>query len=231
MSIKTVGFFGDSFVSDYTVEGTTTWLQQVTQHCGAECTALGHGGSSVWDLYLRQFLPRFQQRTLPTVCVMVWTEAHRLYHPTQRNMTYSTVEQNRNRSALWRAADMYYTHLLDDHKALWEYRMLLDYFDRRIAPLCVNTKFVHMLSFGHTDQWSDTQFRFNRVQYLHNWQTGVEIRPSLMCAALQRADSLQHTEKFPGHLVDQHSHDTVARSVIEAIDQYVPSAKFSMHTE
>jgi hypothetical protein len=229
--MTTIGFFGDSFCSDRKDPSNSvkTYIETVCELLNVTCTHSGHGGSSVWDLYLKQFLPKLKTNSLPDICVMVWTEPYRLYHHSVRNMTYSTVEQNQNKTALWRAAYQYYQLLMDHDKTLWEYRMLMDYFDRRIAQQCPKTKFIHMWSFGYSDNWSDETFRNNNVEYLHDWRMGVEIQPAMATVALQGGVTMQQMGgQCANHLVDQDKHNIVARAIVDAVTNYRWGRKIDM---
>ena len=229
--MTTIGFFGDSFCSDYLDpdRGCETYIKQVCDQLDAKCNNLGHGGSSVWDLYLNQFLPRLRNRSLPDVCVMVWTEPYRLYHNRVRDINYNSAEERQHKGKIWHAARQYYLHLMDSDKMLWEYRMLMDYFDRRIAIQCPKTKFIHMWSFGYTEHWSDETFRNNNVEYLHDWRMGVEIRPAMATVALQGGVTMQQMgEQCANHLVDQDKHNIVAAAIVDAVTNYRWARKIDM---
>lgn len=229
--MKTIGFFGDSFCSDRTdATGTVkTYIETVCEELAAECQHTGHGGSSVWDLYLKQFLPRLRNRSLPDVCVMIWTEPYRLYHNRIRDINYNSAEERQHKGKIWQAARQHYLHLLDSEKMLCEYRMLMDYFDRRIAIQCPKTKFVHMWSFGYTEHWSDDTFRKGAVEYLHDWRMGVEIQPAMVSVALQGGVTMKQIGgPCANHLVDQAKHDQVAAAIVDAVTDYRWGRKIDM---
>jgi len=87
-----IGFFGDSFCEEMNnphnlYHGYDTYLTVIKNHYKAEIIHLGHGGSSYWDCILKQF----PSVDIPDICIFTWTDYHRIYHPTVRNLTYGTT--------------------------------------------------------------------------------------------------------------------------------------------
>ena len=217
-SNMTIGFFGDSFCSDIKNKHSIdykydTYLEKVANHFTATITNTGVGGSSAWDVVLIQFNEQVK-KGLPDVCVFVWSDLHRLFHRTHRNLNFNSVE--RIHTPVHNAAKEYYHHLHDQEKQSLEYISLLYYFDNVILPKHPNINFIHLWSFGE-DPISTTPA--GERHYIYQWKTGVEIRPAL---ATLSVDSIEM--EFPtldlraNHISGDEKNQKAADWIISAIN-------------
>ena len=217
--IRSIGFFGDSFCQEVSNPHSVqnhydTYLQQVANHYTAEIACVGVSGSSAWDLVLQQW-PRQLSEGLPDVCVMVWTDAHRLYHYQQRNINCSTSEQGL--TPQHRAAREYYHHLYDTHKHLLEYQALLYYFDRVMLSAYPHQTFIHLWSFG---EWSD---HAPHRWYAHQWQQGTTILPALHSLITDPTPELPTEDARANHLAGHTVNQWIAEQIIQAVEQNHPT--------
>lgn len=169
-----IGFFGDSFCADVQ---PGTYLQLLADHYGADVAHVGYGGSSIWDVLLLQIDPFIKHNNIPDICVFVWTEPSRLFHPVLRNITTSSAVTGAWRSTgksneiIYGAAREYYLHLHNTELTHYICTAALHYFDTVILPTFPNnTKIVHLWSFGVDEQGLSHPF--------HTWKNGIEIHPS-----------------------------------------------------
>lgn len=160
-----IGFYGDSFCCEtnnvHNLLGNyDTFITKIKKHYKADLTNLGIGGSSYWDVILKQF----NLENIPDVCIFFWTSYHRIYHPKVRNLTYGTVRNIRVKDLklsnlinykIYKAADQFYQNLYDDHKAREEMISSLYRFDREILSNLSETKIIHAWCFEQTYQWSN----------------------------------------------------------------------------
>lgn len=216
--VRSIGFFGDSFCQDVSTPhsvlgGYKTYLQRLSDHWQADIQCVGWGGSSVWDLVLTQW-PQQLNRGVPDVCVMVWTDAHRLYHPLYRNINSSTSESQHTDTH--RAAREYYTHLYDRHKHLLEYQALLHHFDCVTLSAYPQQRFIHLWSFGELHPHTGERW------YPHEWQHGVTITPALETLIAQPYADSEWPQVDPraNHLESDTANQWIAEQIIGAVEQY-----------
>ena len=190
-----IGFFGDSFVAELSnfdswYNNYDTYIKLLKDHYSAEIVNLGVGGSSYWDLIIKQF-PKFQNN-LPDVCVFCWTDPSRLYDPEVRSLNaYNTTKHSIKDLHLyklknpqkWSAAEKYFKYLYDYEKAQLEMISAFTYFDHEVLrPLQDKTKIIHLWSFGQAKIWQDEKIYYPKnIDYVYQWKTGTEVRPSLKC--------------------------------------------------
>jgi hypothetical protein len=162
-----IGFFGDSFCEEFNnphsiINGYETYLTKVKNHYSADIVNLGKGGSSVWDVILKQF-PSVET---PDVCIFCWTDRNRIYHPTVRNLSYgNTVNLKLKDIKLSNifnyktvdAAKKYFQFLYDDNKAKEEIASALYKFDREILAKLTGTKIIHLWCFDNIYEWQTGQ--------------------------------------------------------------------------
>ena len=228
-----IGFFGDSFCMEasnlhswyYKYE---TFIRQIEKHYSAEIVNLGVGGSSYWDVILKQFPP--YATNLPDVCIFCWTDPSRIYHPTIRNIgIWTTMKRN------WK--DIHYTHLLNykELHAAKEYFIYLHnyeksqkeavsafyHYDREVlTALQHKTKIIHLWSFGSTINWEQEESWYpNNINYAYRWQTGMEIRPSLKCFSAIGKNT-KNDDMAANHLGSSLNNRLVADMIIESIDNH-----------
>ncbi len=200
-----IGFFGDSFCEELNnshnvLHGYDTYLTKIKNHYSAEIVNLGHGGSSYWDVILKQF-----SNNVPDVCIFTWTDYHRIYHPIVRNLTYGTTVDLRlkdiklsnilNYSTV-QAAKHYFKFLYDDDKSREEMISALYRFDREILANLKNTKIIHLWCFDN----------------LYDWQNG-QVLPIILHDL-----ALGGSFIAPNHLDGDERNSTLADILINAID-------------
>jgi hypothetical protein len=223
--MTTIGFFGDSFCADKNDEvlGLETYIEKLSKHYNADIVNLGHGGSSVWDLFLYQFNPKLRNNKVPDICVFVWTEHLRLFHRKVRNINHGSTfhEKHETNLGLWNAAKNFYNHLLDDEKHLYEYKNLLYYLDHEIFSKLEDKKIIHLWSFGEPLEWSEKGFTPNNINYHYRWKNGVEIRPPLICTSLSGIRYEEFvTKDCSNHFDTQEKNDFVFNLIKFSIDNY-----------
>lgn len=228
-----IGFFGDSFVFEMSNPHSwyykyDTFLKHIKDHYDAEIVNLGVGGSSYWDVMLKQFPP--YANNLPDVCIFCWTDFSRIYHPSVRNIgSWTTLKRHwkdlhysliLNRKEI-NAGKEYFTHLYDHEKAKQESIASFYYYDREVlAPLQHKTKIIHLWSFGITGICNqEDPFFPNNVDYIYRWQTGTEIRPSLKCFS-SIGKNTKNDDMAANHLGSSLNNRLVANMIIEAIDNH-----------
>lgn len=228
-----IGFFGDSFVHEISNPHSwyykyDTFLKRIKDHYNADIVNLGVGGSSYWDVMLKQFRP--YENNLPDVCVFCWTDFSRVYHPTVRNIGSWTLAPHKWKDTHYshllnyktiRAGKEYFTHLYDHEKAKQESVASFYYYDREVlAPIQHKTKIIHLWSFGLPTVWEqDNPYYPDNINYLHRWQTGTEVRPSLKCFSLIGRATLDDG-MAANHLGSTLNNKLIADIVIEAIDNH-----------
>jgi len=201
-----IGFFGDSFCEEMNnphniMHDYDTYLTKIKNHYAADIVHLGHGGSSYWDVILKQF-PSIDT---PDVCIFCWTDYHRLYHPIVRNLTYGTTVELKLKDiklsnilnyATVEAAKRYFKFLYDDRKAKEEMISALYRFDREVLVKIPNTKIIHLWCFDVT----------------YAWQNGI-VLPNVLNNLAQGGSPLA-----PNHLDGDQRNNTLANMLINLID-------------
>lgn len=225
--VNTIGFFGDSFCAtvDYPNkdnEQHCTYIKKLADHYNSRIVHTGHGGSSVYDLFLIQLQP-FLNYTIPDVCIIVWTGPDRLFHRTIRNINYRSAindndltryffkEKTLETETVWNAASEYYKHLMDFEVAELQYVSFLKYIDDVILPTIADkTKIIHMFSFGKN--------LLNKETY-HTFKTGVQINPPLVVLSQAEYNSEQDDHR-PNHFEGTYKNQLLFETIKEAIDNY-----------
>lgn len=245
--IKTVGFFGDSFCTKlnnpHSIEhGYQTYIEQTRDYYNANIVNLGYGGSSVWDALLIQLNPLIASKSIPDVCVFVWTNSGRLFNRTARSIHASSGiagyrpekekwfetaypgKTNPFTKDLWEAAKQFYLYLYDQEKEELEHRAILEYIDNNVlSTFSSSTKIIHFWAFGNPKSWDFDGFYPNSISYNYNWKHGVEIRPALN--SLSIAGDAQNTFQYP-KIDDRPNHlegvknTMVFQFIKNAIDEY-----------
>jgi hypothetical protein len=207
-----IGFFGDSFCSEisnlHSIGRYETYIKKIKNHYDATVVNLGVNGSSCWDTILKQFDP-FKD-SLPDVCIFVWTEPNRLYHPSIRSISYGATQHQKIKHGIpgtdyyntWKAAEQYYKYLHDPAKAQLENLAVLYYFDKIILPQ-YKSKFIHM--------WS-----FNPV---YDWTSGTEIKTPLYSIIADKDEGFKF-DLTPNHIAGDDKNNIIADWLISAIDNY-----------
>jgi len=228
-----IGFFGDSFVEELSnphswFHGYKTYLAIIKKHYNAEIVNLGQGGSSYWDVILKQF--PLVINDLPDVCVFCWTESSRLFHPTVRNIGPWLTGNTKHidpigkllNSKKYDAAKQYYVHLHDQQKAEQEQLAALYYFDNVVLnPIRDKTKIIHLWSFGNILDWEqENPYYPSNVTYPYRWQTGQEIHPSLNCFTMIGCDNADTADWAPNHFGSKENNTILADIIINAIDNH-----------
>lgn len=197
---KTIGFFGDSYCAEVWNHHSVfnrykTYMSLLSTEFDAQIVNVGHGGTSIWDTLLLQLTPFIEKNTVPDICVFVWTIPGRLFHREVRRLNRAdTINPklhtfNPFKHKIWNAAKEYYTHLYDWEKEKVDYIAALRYIDQVVLPqLPDTTEIIHLWATGDTAEWSKDGVRPSNIRYLHTWQNGKEIRPSLVTLSLYDAD-------------------------------------------
>jgi hypothetical protein len=200
-----IGFFGDSFCEEMNnphnlIHGYDTYLTKIKKHYSAEIVNLGHSGSSYWDVILNQF-----SNNVPDVCIFTWTDYHRIYHPTVRNLTYGTTVNLKlkdirmsnifNYSTI-EAAKRYFNFLYNDNKSREEMISALYRFDREVLSNLKNTKIIHIWCFSN----------------LYEWQTG-QVLPVILNDLASGGSDIA-----PNHLDGDERNSKLANMLINVID-------------
>ena len=219
---RTIGFFGDSFcASRYSLSfNYKTYTSMLSDYYNAKIVNLGTGGSSIGDLILLQLKPFIQKNNVPDICVFVWTDPGRLFHRTIRNLNYTSVQTNTERSKVWDSARDYFTYLNDQEFLELQYVALLEHVDNNVLPkLPAKTKIVHLWSFGKPKEWNTVGFNANNLEYYYTWKNGVEVRPSLMsvCMMGNPLDDI-FNDTAPNHLSNKLKNELVFNYIKSAID-------------
>lgn len=201
-----IGFFGDSFCEEMNnphniMHGYDTYLTKIKNQYSADIVHLGHGGSSYWDTILTQF----PSVDTPDMCIFCWTDYHRIYHPTVRNLTYGTTVELKLKdiklSNIFNyntvdAAKRYFKFLYDDNKAKEEMISALYRFDREVLANMHNTKIIHVWCFNN----------------IYEWQNGT-VLPLVLNTLAQGGSSIA-----PNHLDGNERNTTLANLLINFID-------------
>lgn len=201
-----IGFFGDSFCEEMNnphniMHGYDTYLTKIKNQYSADIVHLGHGGSSYWDTILTQF----PSVDTPDMCIFCWTDYHRIYHPTVRNLTYGTTVELKLKdiklSNIFNyntvdAAKRYFKFLYDDNKAKEEMISALYRFDREVLAKMHNTKIIHVWCFNN----------------IYEWQNGT-VLPLVLNTLAQGGSSIA-----PNHLDGDERNTTLANLLINFID-------------
>ena len=221
--MKTIGFFGDSYCAiakipevykEYT--DLKTYVTLVSEKYKLRIVNLGQPGSSIYDSLLLQFDPFLKRKQFPDVCVFVWTDPHRIFHRTNRKINFGTAHDPSNTSADWEAARSYYKELYYPELEHLRYVSALYYYDHVIFPkIPNNVKLIHLWSFGEYPDTAPTKkVNPNDIRYAYRWNTGVEIRPSLVTMSRCILD------KSPNHIGVQEKNDILSDRISMAIDNY-----------
>lgn len=222
--MKKIGFFGDSFCrsikNDHSSShGYETYIEKLSNNLEAEIVHLGVGGSSVWDCVLLQFQETVKTE-VPDICVFVWTESHRLFHRTFRNLNFSSIETSdlkKKNIKLYNASVNYFHHLYDCEKHDLEYISLLHYVDKQILPRYKNTKFIHLWSF--------------KDSVMYRWENGVEIRPALMELVSFDTDDLPGADKTANHIGGEEKNTLLHTTILDAINNYANGKLITFDTQ
>jgi hypothetical protein len=159
-----IGFYGDSFCCETAnphsiANRYDTYITKIKKHYNANIVHLGEGGSSVWDVVIKQFNPL----AVPDVCIFTWTDPYRVYHSKLRDLTGNSVLNRTLKDYTLNdlfykntlnAAREYFKHLYDHEKSQIEHQAALEYFDNNILSK-VNSKIIHLYSFDCGYQWKN----------------------------------------------------------------------------
>jgi hypothetical protein len=206
-----IAFFGDSFCARLESHAEyDTYIKKIQNHYSANIVNLGIGGSSVYDVILKQ-IPDFLKNNIhPDICIFVWTAPTRLYHPQVRHINYSQVSEGHHTTnmEIWKAAEQFYNHLYDHELMTFQYRAALHYFDRTVLTKFPNTtKIIHMWSYDD--------------EYYYRWENGVEIKPALNTVTkMGETKDVSRTmyDSSPNHLAGEVKNSLVFSWLRDTID-------------
>jgi hypothetical protein len=211
-----IGFYGDSFCNEINNPHNIyyrydTYIKKIKNHYNAEITHLGIGGSSHWDVIIKQFS---LDADLPDVCVFCWTDYARLYNTKVRDLTYNSVLSAKTKDwkfhkilhpLIHKSANMYFNHLYDDEKSRLEYLSALYYFNNCVLiNVPSNIKIIHLWCFEN----------FN-----HKWTYGLTVNASLN-AVSNLPNELPKGDLGPNHFGDPNKNQIVFEWLKYAIDNY-----------
>jgi hypothetical protein len=222
--MKIVGF-GDSFITH--CNSWYGYTNIIANRFDAEFISLGHAGSGAWDAYF-QLENYLKNNPAPDVILFAWSASGRLYHPTFRDLCFSSVMLRpsetvpESKQPVVQAAKAYYENLYSATKSDAEHTFLYYWVDKELVPKYPNTKFIHMWGFPKSScDWGDP----SQMEYLHTFTTAVEIRPALI--------HLSYLDEWPGDLANESRanhlspkmHKILADNIIAAIENYEPSLR------
>jgi hypothetical protein len=234
--MTTIGFFGDSFCSDFENRHSIdhdyeTYIKKLKNHYNADIVNMGVAGSNVWDPILLQFKP-FENNP-PDIAIFVWTHIANIFHRECRNLQYFNMTNPALMSSLYKpnatmmAANQFFEHLFDIEKVTVEYLAALMYFDDTVLSKLNNTKIIHMWGFGKTD--FDTavpekdELYDNVISYPYTWKHGVELRPALMAYAYgeqygEKIADILKKDKRANHIGGNELNEKIFNLIKTAID-------------
>lgn len=231
-----IGFFGDSYCAEMNNSHTwfnryDTYINKLQDHYGAKIVNLGYGGSSCWDLILKQFPPFINN--LPDVCIFVWTAAGRIYHPECRNISpwvmdldkipitqfhYTRILYNKK----YKVAREFYKELYDEEKEKQERISALYRFDREVLrPMMEKTKIIHIWTTGNFKTWDvDKRYSTDNMFYDYEFVTGVQCNPPLQNFSMHGKDPKFNTDLAANHIFGNENNDLVKNMLTDAIDNH-----------
>lgn len=218
--MRTVGFFGDSFVQDLQ---SGTYISQLIEKLKLQVVNLGIGGSSIEDTILKQFSSH--EKNPPNICIFCWTGEGRLYHPKIRNLNAISVDRmikDDPKNGLYKAASLYYSYLYDLEASRFRYSSMLAYFDRIVlSNLSPEIQVIHLWSFGQADGWQEDTYSPNNIIYPYRFTTGVEIRPSLVAlATFDRPIDEINNDTCNNHLNNEEKNRYLYAWIVKALKNY-----------
>lgn len=242
--METIGFFGDSFCehlnNQHSIDNNyKTYMELCRDNLNLKIVNMGMGGSSLYDVVLKQLNPLIKTNSVPDVCVFFWTIPQRLYHPVCRSIHLSSAlagynpkkeswfsktypnEKNWFSKDIWDAAQQYFVHLYDEEKSQLEYISFLQYIDNNIMPQ-LKCKIIHLWSIGNVDNWELHSFKPDNISYVHDWKHGVEVRPSLMSISAVNGNTFKYPilDDRPNHLDGQLKNNMVFDYIVQALNNY-----------
>lgn len=228
-TIKTIGFFGDSFCSVIMPHigspvKVDTYINKLKNFYDAEILNLGVQGSSVEDLLLLQLNPFIKANNLPDICIFVWTQPGRLFNRNTRNITYSGALRKAklaNVDKIWKDALNYYETFYDKELSEVRYITLMHYIDTVILPK-VTGKIIHLWSYGK---------EFLIEDFYYRWTNGVEIRPPLFNISLLEKEVTKWYDNRPNHLGSDTHNQIIFDWIRLAIDEYESGKLYTYNIE
>ena len=141
-TMKTIGFFGDSFCAD---EREESWCNLLAAKLGCDKPSYyGAQGESIWGTFFK-FNHRIRTNTVPDISVFCWTEPYRLYHP--RMILTANVMPNKHEDPnVYKALDDYWKYLHNYDKDEMAYEYSLKHYDQNVLAK-VDKKIIQLWSF------------------------------------------------------------------------------------
>ena len=168
---RTIGFFGDSFV---THPRKRNWMGKLADKYDAKIVNVGVSGSSYWNTMIH-FKQNFHKFVNLDYIVFAWTDPFRIYHSTGDITPPSAYA---HRSKKHKAARQYYEHLIEWDKERLNFQTAAYWLDNEYLSKCKG-KIIHLWSFGDTkvEPWSKAELK--DISFLYRWRNGTEVRTPL----------------------------------------------------
>lgn len=169
-TMKTIGFFGDSFCADTTDD---SWCNIFADKIGSgDPVCYGGKGESIWNTFFK-FNDRIKQDTVPDISVFCWTEPYRLYHP-RMILTANVIPSKHEDPNVYKALDDYWKYLHNYDKDEMAYEYSLKHYDQNVLAK-VDKKIIQLWSFRPFE----TASKDANIQL----QTGLFVNKSLYSTA------------------------------------------------
>jgi len=228
--------FGDSFIMPGSVHDPRypkQYMNQVGTYFNSTAESRGVEGTGPWNM----FFDFMNYKKHIDVAILAWSEPIRLYHPKVKplntHIALDTPLKDDENKPIYEAANLYYKYLFDHTQKNWELKGLMCLFDHVISKQYPKTKFIHLPCFSCYDE---SQYWFNLydkvkprdIEYYHDFTTGVEIRPCLMFLSKKDDFPKDITKEHRANHLSLNMHTRVARSIIDAIENYVDGRKINI---
>ena len=142
LSMRSIGFFGDSFCS---ADQPESWCNILQKRLGCSGSShFGGPGQSIWSVFFK-FNNLIKRNLVPDIAIFCWTEPYRLYHPelvlSANTEPLAGVDLN-----VYKTLENYWKYLHSYDKDEMAYEYALKYYDQNILSK-VKSQIVQMWSF------------------------------------------------------------------------------------
>ena len=228
--MKTIGFFGDSYCSELKAEqgnksfGTDwdTYIEIIRDRLNLEVVHLGQKGSSVWDLFLLQWKTFKENKSLPDICIFLWTDPYRLFSRDWRKISINPRNYFKIKNKEFRTSiSNYYKFIFDEELAILQHNSALHFFDHKVlSKYKKNTKFIHLRSTYPSTFFTEEQFLTNSIlpQATYSFKNGINFTDTLYDFYRDK-QTLKHMGAS-NHIYGQENNEFLANKIICAINNY-----------